>query len=163
MLNIKIFILILKIIFLMIILNDHASAFENKDIFINQKIDRNKIACPSQEFSEFIKIFSENLDVQIRFTKYPLKYRQIVDATADPFPKFSIIFLNKNKLNFPIFLNEKNLIKNGLKINNTRINDDNYISTEVSRGEKSLGNYVEYKFKRTKNCWKLTEIIDQST
>jgi hypothetical protein len=147
----------------LLIISGHVYAFENNDISINQKIDRNKIACPSLEFSEFIKVFSENLDVQIRFTKYPLKYRQIVDATADPFPKFSINFLNKNKLKFPIFLNKKNLIKYGLKINNTRINDDNYISTEVSRGEKSLGNYVEYKFKRTKNCWKLIEIIDQST
>jgi hypothetical protein len=152
MLNIKIFILSLKVIFLMIILNGHASAFDNKNILINQANNKNKMTCPSLDFSKFIKVFSENLDVQIRFTKYPLKYRQIVDATADPFPKFSINFLKKNKLKFPIFLNEKNLIKYGLKINNTRINDDNYISTEVSRGEKSLGNYVEYKFKRTKNC-----------
>lgn len=40
-----------------------------------------QVACPSRDFSEFIKAFSENTEMQAAFTKYPLQ-QQRLDANA---------------------------------------------------------------------------------
>lgn len=97
------------------------------------------------------------------FTEYPLKYVQILDAASEPLPKESIKFLSKEKIKFPVLLGGQSLAKYGLKLSDKKIDDETYIAIEVSLGEKSLGHYVEYRFQRIRNCWKLTEINDQST
>lgn len=99
----------------------------------------------------------------MRFTKYPLKYVQILDAVSEPLPKESIKFLSKGKIKFPVLLDGQSLAKYGLKLSEKKIDDETYMAIGVSSGEKSLGHYVEYRFKRIRSCWKLTEINDQST
>lgn len=141
----------------------HAYALDPASHPTRQASGGNQIACPSRDFSEFIKVFSESKEVQMMFTKYPLKYVQVLDAASEPVPKESIKFLSKEEIKFPVLLDRQGLIRYGLKLNDKKIDDETYIAIETSSGEKSLGHYVEYKFKRIKNCWRLTEINDQST
>lgn len=122
-----------------------------------------EIACPARDFSEFIKVFSRNMEVQMAFTKYPLKYVQILDAASEPLPRQSIKFLTKEQIKFPLIHDEKELVKYGLKLLEEKIDEETSMALEVSLGKKSLGHYIEYIFKREKSCWKLVEVNDQST
>ena len=121
-------------------------------------------ACPSQDFPEFLKVFSESVGIQKAFTKYPLKYAQVTDATAEPLPKRSMRHLKKSDIRFPVFSSTKQLNIYGLRIDiQGKRQEKTEIVVERSAGEKSLGHYVEYKFIKNNQCWKLFEINDQST
>ena len=122
-----------------------------------------QVACPSRDLHEFIKAFSENTEVQAAFTKYPLKVKILVDPTHEPKPKFSIKFLQKNQIHFPLLSGDTSLKNDGLITKVEKISRNSFIIIESSAGEKNLGHSVEYKFNKEDECWFLFEIIDYST
>jgi hypothetical protein len=157
MLNIKIFIFSLKVIFLMIILNGHASAFDNKNILINQANNKNKMTCPSLDFSKFIKVFSENIDIQIGFTKYPLKYQRLdLDAAPEPKPIFRNI--KREKVSFPVIPNKSEIKRKSFDL---RIKEKKSNHAQLTVSKQDTDYQINYIFHR-KSCWRLQKIEDWS-
>ena len=119
--------------------------------------------CQYKDFNSFLSAFTESKEIQRAFTHYPLKHVQVVDPTAAPLPKVSIRFLEKGAVKFPLHFDKKSLTQYGLEIKSEDRGSGVHVVIETSAGEKSLGQYVEYKFVPTSKCWKLAEISNQST
>lgn len=119
--------------------------------------------CPSADFTGFLTAFANSSALQRTFTKIPLKVITVIDPAADPLPKSSIKYLKKSQIKFPVIYTRKNLERYGLIMEVGRRSDDAFFVVEQSAGEKNLGHYVEHKFVRENECWKLSEINDQST
>ena len=64
-----------------------------------------QIACPSRDFPEFIRKFSENTEVQIAFTKYSLQ-QQRLDVDAEPELMPVVRKLRRDQVSFPVMPNE---------------------------------------------------------
>ena len=140
------------------IISGHVYAFENKDISINQKIESNKIACPSLEFSKFIKVFTKNVATQKAFTKYPLKYQRL-NLDAIPGPKIISENIHQDKISFPL-------------IPIMQIENFNEISIHINKLTKKIANVtiyknndIEYEFIlefKLEKCWNLISITNRS-
>ena len=138
---------------------------DDKTKFISGSKDQSSIECPSQDFSIFLERFSEDVEIQRKFTIYPLRRLVRVDELSpnehSEGTKEIIEYLEEDKVKFPLIYNEKQLVNMGLKLDK-EIRGDMSVVIERSVGEKYLGWYVEYSFVK-KSCWNLAEISDQST
>lgn len=116
-----------------------------------------KIACPAQDFSEFIIAFSENIEVQMAFTKYPLQ-QQRLDANAEPEPKPVLRELRREQVSFPVIPNQAERKKQSLVF---RINENksNYKKLTILKDDSDY--QVDYFFSRN-SCWRLERIEDWS-
>lgn len=114
-------------------------------------------ACPSRDFSEFIKAFSENTEVQAAFTKYPLQ-QQRLDANAEPEPKPVVRKLRRDQVSFPVLPNEAERKKQSLVL---RIDEkkSNHVKLTLVKGDTDY--QVNYFFSRN-SCWRLERIEDWS-
>jgi hypothetical protein len=141
----------------MIVLSGHVYSLEKKDISINQKINKKKIACPSLDFSGFIKVFSEDVDVQIRFTEYPLKYQRL-DLDAVPEPKLILKNIKREQVLFPVIPN-KSEIKRKSFVLKIEMKKTNHVQVTISKQDTDYKiNYIFYR----KSCWRLQKIEDWS-
>ena len=124
---------------------------------IRDAASNEKIVCPAHDFSNFIKVFSENVNIQIAFTKYPLQ-QQKLDLNAEPEPKPVMRKLLRDQVLFPVMPNalerrKKSLV---LKIDEERLNHVNLTIFKEDTDYK-----VSYFFKKY-SCWHLERIEDWS-
>jgi predicted DNA binding CopG/RHH family protein len=116
-----------------------------------------QVACPSRDFSEFIKAFSENTEMQAAFTKYPLQ-QQRLDTNAEPEPKPVIRKLRRDQVSFPVFPNEAERKKRSLVL---RIDEKKYNHVKLTLVKDDTDYQVNYFFSRN-SCWRLERIEDWS-
>jgi hypothetical protein len=118
-----------------------------------------KVACPARDFSEFIKAFSENTEVQMAFTKYPLK-EQSLGIDAEPEPKPVVRKLRRDQVSFPVIHNEAERKKQLLEL---RVDSVIGSNAEVTLFKDNTGYLVTYEFEFDREgCWYLLSVNDQS-
>jgi hypothetical protein len=118
-----------------------------------------QVACPSRDFSEFIKAFSENTEMQAAFTKYPLQ-QQRLDANAEPEPKPVIRKLRRDQVSFPVLPNEAERKKQSLEVRVGSVIGSNAKAFLV---KPDTDYKVTYEFElHTDSCWYLLSVDDQS-
>ena len=117
----------------------------------------NQIACPSRDFSEFIQAFSENTEIQVAFTQYPL-LEQRLDINAEPEPKPVVRKLRRDQVSFPVFPNEAERRKQSLVL---RIDEKKSNHVKLTLVKADTDYQVNYFFSRD-SCWRLKRIEDRS-
>lgn len=121
---------------------------------------KKQLACPTQNFSDFLDIFSESEEVQKAFTQYPLTKQQI-NFDAKPYPKLYTKNLGYQQISFPLVPDEATREAKSLSF----IIDQDSIGA-VRKGKAFLtsytGMYITYSFEKKKGCWRLTSMNDQS-
>ena len=126
-----------------------------------QSIDKVKpdcpVACPSREFTKFLKAFTEHKEIQMAFTKFPLK-RQQLDLDADPEPKPVITNLGRSQAEFPLIPNEFEREKKSLTL---RIDKVTPTRAKVTLLKSDTDYQISYFFSKN-SCWKLERIEDWS-
>jgi hypothetical protein len=110
-----------------------------------------------KEFDRFLLEFSENIDVQRKLTRFPLK-RMHLDLDADPEPKPVYEVINQQDLKFPIILNDEDRKARGLNI---RIKDKSTKSAKVELYKEDTDYQVIYFFSMDR-CWLLDHVEDWS-
>ena len=108
------------------------------------------IACPSQDFQEFLEIFAEDEAVQRAFTKTPLIVRY-AERRSEPDVIDVMYTRDYDRIKFPVFL------QRGNPIMILEVSDRH---AEVKIGPDS-GYLVYYSFSRD-TCWRLVFINDTS-
>ena len=122
----------------------------------NQNIKTTK--CPSQNFSKFLYVFSENISVQKAFTKNPLEKLQL-DLDANPEPKPFTTFLDHEKVTFPILPDQSYRHKNNLVFHTKKADRKTVL---VSLQKPDTDYQILYHFKQNDSCWILERIEDWS-
>jgi hypothetical protein len=130
--------------------NPNVDYTQPKSKIINQ-------TCPSQEFSDFLKEFSENQKTQMVFIKYPLK-QQSLDLNAEPEPKPVISELQYTEIKFPIIPNEVARKANSLSL---RIDEVTTKQAKVTIFRNDSDYQVSYFFNKN-SCWELERVEDWS-
>jgi len=110
--------------------------------------------CEEADFIPFAERYIENVDLQKKFTKTPLKESQIIDSTSKT-PIFRNI--NKKKPLFPIIPSREARKKEGLKV---RFELDKTIGRVVLYKEDT-DYMIIYIFKKN-SCWNLIAIQNWS-
>lgn len=142
----------------------HIYALDSTEQPVSRKsFSASDVSCPAADFLVFIRAFSNDINVQKAFTKYPLKLRTVTDPAHSPKPEYLTRVVRKKQIHFPVLLNEIELKTYGLVTNVERVSQKSFSVIESSAGDRSLGHYVEYKFKLKSGCWLLEEIVDEST
>jgi hypothetical protein len=115
------------------------------------------IACPSQDFQEFLEIFVEDEAVQRAFTKTPLITLSF-DFDAKPNPVRFIEELAYQKIKFPVFPSSQERAKRSLKFWISGLFDDRHaevwISPENADSRISPAGKTSYLFSKD-SCWRL--------
>ena len=123
----------------------------------SQKTVKNHTTCPSQDFSEFLKMFSESVVIQKAFTKYPLVKQQL-DLAADPKPKPIIRNLRPNQVSFPVMPGESERRLRSLTLHIEKIEPT---KAKLSIAKVDTDYQVSYFFIKN-SCWNLGRIEDWS-
>lgn len=116
-----------------------------------------EIPCPSSDFSIFIRTFSNDVNVQKTFTKYPLK-KQFLDPDAEPEPKKVIRNLKRHQIQFPIIPLHEERVKQSLEIHIASVTANTATVTLV---KPDTDYQVSYYFRKS-GCWGLVRIEDWS-
>ena len=126
-----------------------------------QSIDKVKpdcpVACPSREFTKFLKAFTEHKDIQMAFTKFPLK-RQQLDLNVDPEPKPVIKILGRHQIEFPLIPGE---LERKAKSLTLRIDKVTSKRAKLTLLKIDTDYQVSYFFSKS-GSWKLERIEDWS-
>lgn len=121
--------------------------------------DHSGPGCPARDFSDFIKLFSENTAVQRKFTRFPLEKLE-VNAIADPEPEPFTRTLERGQINFPVIPNRAEREKYGLEMFPLRYGPDR-VTLHVEMPETDVV-VVSYYFAFDSGCWNLVRIEDWS-
>jgi len=137
--------------------------------------------CRLQEFSEFIRMFSQQPGVQRRYTRLPLEYGYL-DTDLIGTDQENNAFKTKSIARFEdipglrrgaIFPDRADMKRQGLKSEiTTRANskdadpeksvkDPNAAIVTLSGSDNGI--LIHYRFRRTDGCWSLYGISDRST
>lgn len=114
------------------------------------------IACPSQDFSVFLKAFTDDVEVQKAHTQRPLQSDSI-DPNADPEPKQVTAMLDGDALRFPVMPNTQTQKNDGLVLSQTELNGDKQVMLA-----KPDTDYQLSFFFRKGECWTLYRKRDDS-
>ena len=112
--------------------------------------------CIGSNFSEFFEVFSEDVAVQKRFTKFPLRKMMLVDA--EPEPKQQIRYISSDKISYPIIPPSEKRKKEGLTF---KTENGDKRNKKVVLFKEDTGYQVVYFFKKS-DCWNLVKIEDWS-
>ncbi|WP_265284749.1 hypothetical protein [Verminephrobacter aporrectodeae] len=134
-----------------------AYALDHASHPVQQASGSRQIKCPSRDFSEFIKVFSESKEVQIKFTKYPLK-EQWLDLTAMPEPKPVMQKSRRNQIDFPVIPDEVERKQRDLIL---RIDEIKSNRAKLTLTKDDTDHLVNYFFSLN-SCWNLVRIEDWS-
>ena len=116
-----------------------------------------QISCPAADFPAFVRAFSNDVNVQRAFTKYPLK-KQWLDPDPGPEPREVIQDLDRHQIQFPILPLPEERVNYSLEI---RIDSVTADSAKITLVEPDTDYQVSYFFKKN-SCWTLTRIEDWS-
>lgn len=125
---------------------------ENNDV--NRALPAN---CPSENFTEFFNIFSENKLMQEKFTRLPLKNSYIKNDTGSE-PIEIKEFLNFSQIKFPVIKPISYQKTHGWQIKIKSLNENKAI---VFMGAPDSDFVVHFYFEKL-NCWYLIEMVDLS-
>lgn len=115
---------------------------------------KNSVQCASSDFSKFIAIFSESIELQKKYIVFPLEMLMVVDT--DPEPKAVEKKYKPSQIVFPVMPNSAERKKRQLRL---KINKNKKLVTL----EKPDTDYmVNYFFERKNACWYLVRIEDWS-
>jgi hypothetical protein len=119
------------------------------------------VRCPANTFSEFLRVFSESVDVQRRYTKWPLTFSFVnwKEDTGLPFLNHMQVYSIKE---LPIFRG-KFLFPNesarlGDELVQTILSEG--ISPKVVVGVPDSDVTFVYTFSQIRECWMLVEMLD---
>lgn len=149
-----------------LITGGHAAASENK------KVD---ITCPSMNFHQFIKAFSDDESIQRKFTKLPLKNIKFNFQNRSNIKKVTLLS-KENDIPFPIIPLKMERKKKGLQIetfstDTSSVNDglllylpqpDYDANHQEMVAIKSDKWQIFYNFEKTETCWYLVSIDDKT-
>lgn len=135
----------------------YSFALDPKAQRINQAPTWSSIACPSQNFSKFLKEFSEREEVQKAFTKYPLEQQQL-DLDADPEPKPFVRNLGRHQIKFPVIPRESERQMKSLTLRVSKIASRR---AKLTLSKSDTDYRILYFFSKN-SCWKLERIEDWS-
>jgi hypothetical protein len=116
------------------------------------------IKCPSQDFSLFLRVYTENIAVQKVFTKNPVEKLQL-DLDAEPEPKPIVSILRHKKIAFPLIPNNIDRQKNNLVFSIEK-NKEKKIKLLLTKPDTDY--QVVYFFDNNDTCWVLDRIEDWS-
>ena len=132
-------------------------ALDAPELHVSQETVKNRPACPSQDFREFLNVFSESIVIQRAFTKYPLKKRQLkVKAGSEPRP--FVRHLDRNQINFPVIPAETERREKHLIL---QFFDYSGPAGEAMLVKSDTDFQILFKFEKN-SCWQLTSIDDQT-
>jgi len=135
----------------------HALDSDSVSHSVEQASAGDRISCPSQDFDKFIQIFSESKDVQMRFTKYPLKQLQL-NLAAEPEPKPIVQELWRDQVLFPVMPDEAERKQKSLVLH---IDDRKSNHVELILEKDDTDYKINYFFSRD-SCWYLERIENWS-
>ncbi|WP_175883379.1 hypothetical protein [Burkholderia sp. BCC0044] len=115
-------------------------------------------ACPASELGAFVNAFSGRISIQARFTRWPLAVTH-VDAAARPEPKPVTRQVTEKKASYPLMMDIERARREGKVV---RITQDNKTTGQVEYAGSDNGRKIRYLFQRSRSCWQLVAIDDQS-
>jgi hypothetical protein len=115
--------------------------------------DQAAAACPSPDFSVFLRAFANDVRIQKAFVADPLQH-DFIDANADPEPKPVTEMLAARDLQFPLIVE-----KDGLKAQAPVVNGD---QASVKLLKEDTSYQITYHFQQTGGCWRLVRIQNDS-
>ncbi|WP_265645292.1 hypothetical protein [Verminephrobacter aporrectodeae] len=133
-----------------------AYALDHASHPVQQASGSRQIKCPSRDFYEFIKVFSESKEVQSQFTKYPLK-RQVRED-AEPEAKIVMRTLRRDQVSFPVIYDEAERKQENLILRIDWIKSNRAKLTMM----KDDTDYVIDYFFILNSCWNLVRIENWS-
>lgn len=115
------------------------------------------IICPSQDFSQFISSFVNDVNVQRAFTKFPLKK---IGFKSDAMSVSSVTSyeLSEASARFPLIPSYSEI---RLSKSNMRIDHSSRRSARAVVYNDEPSNIISYEFAKT-SCWNLVSIEDRS-
>lgn len=122
-----------------------------------ESITKIPLQCIAEDFPSFLIAFSESVDNQKVFTRFPLE-RLRIDIDADPEPKPLLESITKEETKFPLMPNAKVRKAKGLTL---RIDEQNAQRAKVTLLKEDTDFQVVYFFSREK-CWMLVRVEDWS-
>lgn len=115
------------------------------------------VSCPSENFTQFLNVFSESAEIQRIFTTIPLKYQKL-DLNSAPEPTPVIRLLLHQQIRFPLIPTQIERLDKSLKF---RIDKLSKLRAKVTLLSSDSDYQIVYIF--SKNiCWKLEAIEDWS-
>ena len=143
-----------------------------KHLYANENTEmQNAIPCPSVNFIEFIENYSEKIESQKSFTRYPLQHREIMLDHA-PEPIWNTKRESVEQVVFPIIPDKSKRNAEKSKLNYDKIETNfaqvTYVIDDgesINRGGKTFhitgwNSQTRYFFRKDAFCWYLTEIDD---
>ncbi|WP_242101562.1 hypothetical protein [Lysobacter sp. M2-1] len=117
------------------------------------------VACPSQEFDQFLQAFMRDVAVQRAYTRdpYALTLYDPQNLEADP----TTMQLAAGEVTFPVMLTADELERQGVVWEVERKAQDAYVVSAHSQGSGAYA--VAFTFKRGAGCWELAGAVDAST
>ncbi|WP_265281424.1 hypothetical protein [Verminephrobacter aporrectodeae] len=95
--------IIMRYFLLFFVVCSQAYALDHTSHSVQQASGSKEIKCPSRDFYEFMKVFSESKEVQIKFIKYPLKIQVLEDAEPEAKPVMRTF--RRDQVSFPVIDN----------------------------------------------------------
>lgn len=111
------------------------------------------VSCPGEDFTTFFKKFSNDVNIQRAFTKYPLRIKEL-DLSAAPEVKKVVKHLRGDQVHFPVFP-----LKAERESKSIEIMDD--LNSEKVLYQPGKDYLMAYKFVND-SCWYLSSIENQS-
>lgn len=120
-------------------------------------VARRVIRCPSVEFDSFFDAFSERIEIQMEFTKFPLK-KQLLDLNAEPEPRPVFRLIGRKQIRLPLIPNaaDRKIRSLNLAVEKLTEREAKVLLT------KSDTDYQVVYFFRKNSCWRLERIEDWS-
>lgn len=117
---------------------------------------RAALKCPAYDFAKFSREFTESVDVQKAFTKYPLLRTWLVDGPLEPVEERG--YFEESKLEFPIIPNAAERLRDGLRMD---VTDRTSASAKLMVWIDDTDAMIIYHFEKH-GCWYLTKKENQS-
>nr|WP_279583422.1 hypothetical protein [Xylella fastidiosa] len=118
-----------------------------------QAAEKPTVSCPGEDFTTFFKKFSNDVNIQRAFTKYPLRIKEL-DLSAAPEVKKVVKHLRGDQVHFPVFP-----LKAERESKSIEIMDD--LNSEKVLYQPGKDYLMAYKFVND-SCWYLSSIENQS-
>ena len=119
---------------------------------------KSSIECPSQNFKVFIKAFSNNVQIQKRFTAFPISVSAIDPTTVDY--SFKTKYITRVDAQFPLFPLYKNRLAQNIQVRKvTGSGLKRPVETQIPDSDSHA---VDFTFVKQKHCWYLKAINNAS-
>lgn len=118
------------------------------------------VACPSQDFTEFLTAFTQSVELQKAFTRFPIRHQYFDSSKGKPFgePEAVVEHLNKQQIKFPVMETSAQRNKHRYLLDIVVDKADGRIAKANVYRENS-DDAMSFHFVRD-SCWRLVNIED---